>query len=58
MKMDEIHGTLTTYEMRTYTKNGQPDREAYFKSTKKTRNKEHMVEERLCDESNEEKHTL
>jgi hypothetical protein len=32
MTMDELHGTLTTYEMRTDTENGQPNREATFKS--------------------------
>jgi hypothetical protein len=54
MTMDELHGTLTTYEMRTYTKNRQPNRETTFKATEKIRNKEHRVEERPGDESNEE----
>jgi hypothetical protein len=54
MTMDELHGTLTTYEMRTDTENEQPNREATFKATKKTRNKEHRVEERPGDESDEE----
>jgi hypothetical protein len=54
MTMDELHGTLTTYKMRTYRKNGHPNRETYFKSMKKTRNKEPRVEEKLGNESNEE----
>ena len=44
MTMDELHGALTTYEMRTNKKIGQPNREASFKSMKKTRNKEEKVE--------------
>jgi hypothetical protein len=54
MTMDELHGTLTTYEMRTNTKNGHPNREEYFKYKKKTRNKEHGVDEKPGNESNEE----
>jgi hypothetical protein len=52
--MDELHGTLTTYEMRTDTENGQPNRQASFRSMKKTRNNEHRVEERSGNESDEE----
>jgi hypothetical protein len=54
MTMDELHGTLAAYEMRTDRENEQPNREAPFKVTKKTRNKEHKVEERPGDESDEE----
>jgi hypothetical protein len=54
MTMDELHGTLATYEMRTDTTNGHPNKEAAFKATKKTRNKEHRVEERPDNKSDEE----
>jgi hypothetical protein len=30
MTMDELHGSLTTYEMRTGTKNGQSNRRSNF----------------------------
>jgi hypothetical protein len=33
--MDELHGSLTTYEMRIGTKNEQSNKEATFKATKK-----------------------
>ena len=37
---DELHGILTTYQMRTKMEDEQPmRREATFKSSKKTRNK-------------------
>jgi len=39
--------------MRTYTKNEQQTREVAFKALNKTRNKWHMVEERLNYESDE-----
>jgi hypothetical protein len=52
--MDELHGTLTSYEMRTNIKNGHSNREASFNATKKIRNKEHRVEERPDDELDEE----
>jgi hypothetical protein len=42
LTMDELHGILTTYEMRTELEDEQPmRREASFKSSKKTRNKGH-----------------
>jgi hypothetical protein len=53
MTMDELHGALIAYEMRKDTENEQPNREASFKSTKKIRNKEHMVEERPANELDE-----
>jgi hypothetical protein len=31
MTMDELHGILTSYEMRTDTENGHPNREAILK---------------------------
>jgi hypothetical protein len=52
--MDELHGILTAYGMRIDTKNGQPNKEASFKATNKTRNKEHKVEQNIGDESDEE----
>jgi hypothetical protein len=54
MTMDELHGILTAYEMRTNIENGQSNEEVYFKSMKKKRNKEHKVEENPSDESDEE----
>ena len=54
--MDELHGILTTYEMRADTKNEQPTtRETTFKASNKTRNKGHKEEERLDDEWDEKK---
>jgi hypothetical protein len=54
MTLDELHRTLTTYEMRIDIENGKKNRKETFKATKKTRNKEHRVEEIPSDESNEE----
>ena len=45
MTMDELHGTLIAYEMRTYIEDGQ-SREASFKASNKTWNKGHKQEER------------
>ena len=54
LTMDELHGILTTYEMRTHTENEQPKiREVTFKSSKKTRNKGHKEEQRCDDEWDE-----
>ena len=54
MTMDELHGTLTAYEMRIDTKNWQENIEETFKSMEKIGNKEYREEERLGDESDEE----
>ena len=54
MKMDVLHGIITAYEMRTYTKNEQPTiREVAFKSSKKKRNIGHIEEEILENEWDE-----
>jgi uncharacterized lipoprotein YehR (DUF1307 family) len=47
MKMDELHGSLITYEMRTGTKSDQPNNEAAFKSTKKTKDKDNDLDEEI-----------
>lgn len=51
MTMEELHNTLTTYEMRTDTEDGPSSREVAFKSTRKTRNKELKVEGTLDNDS-------
>ena len=53
--MDELHGILIAYEMRTNIENEQPKtKEVAFKASKKTRNKGHEEEERSYDEWDEE----
>ena len=47
MKMDELHGTFTTYEMRTYIEYGQStSREVSSKASNKRWNKGHKPKER------------
>ena len=54
MTMDELHGTLTAYEMRIYIEDGQSkSRKATFKSSNKTQNKGHKQEEMSDDEWDE-----
>lgn len=52
--MEILHGTLVTYEMRIDRYVGYSNREASFKSTKNSRNKELKIEWTLCDKSDEE----
>jgi hypothetical protein len=54
MTMDELHGSLIAYEMRTCTENDQSNKEASFKSIKKTKDKEHKAEEKSGYDSDEE----
>ena len=51
--MDELHGILTKYKMRTNIENELTTREVALKSSKKTRNKGHKEEERSNDEWDE-----
>ena len=57
MIMDELHGILTTYKMRTEIENEQErpkTREVTFKASKKTRNKGHKEEQTSDDEWDEQ----
>ena len=49
MKMDELHGYIIAYEMRTGTKNDQPNNEATFKSIKKTKYKDNDLDEEITN---------
>ena len=54
LTMDELHGILTAYEMRTKMEDEQPmRRESTFKASNKTRNKGHKEEEISYDEWDE-----
>ena len=54
MTMDELHGTLTGYEMITYIEDGKSmRREEGFKASNKTQNKGHRQEETPDDEWDE-----
>jgi hypothetical protein len=45
MTMDELHGTLMAYEMRTCTESDQTNNEVAFKSIKKTEDKDNDLDE-------------
>jgi hypothetical protein len=47
MTMDELHGSLIAYEMRTGTKSDQQNNEAAFKSIKKTKDKDNDLDEEI-----------
>jgi hypothetical protein len=47
MKMDELHGSLIAYEMRTSTESDQPNNEEAFKSIKKTKYKDNDLDEEI-----------
>ena len=47
MTMDELHGSLIAYEMRTSTKSDQPNSEAAFKAIKKKKYKENDLDEEI-----------
>ena len=49
MTMDELHGSLIRYEMRTGTKSDQPNNEASFKSIKKTKDKDNDLDEEITN---------
>jgi hypothetical protein len=45
MTMDELHGSLIAYEMRTGTESDQPNNESAFKAIKKTKDKDNNLDE-------------
>jgi hypothetical protein len=49
MKMDELHGSLTTYELRIGTKSYQSNNEASFKVIKKTKYKDNDLDEDIAN---------
>jgi uncharacterized lipoprotein YehR (DUF1307 family) len=49
MTMDELHGTLMAYEMRTSTKSDQPNNEVAFKSIKNTKDKDNDLDEEIAN---------
>jgi hypothetical protein len=49
MTMDELHGSLIAYEMRTGTESDQPKNEADFKSIKKTKDKDNDLDEEITN---------
>jgi hypothetical protein len=49
MKMDELHGSLIAYEMRTGTESDQPNSEVAFKSINKTNDKDNDLDEEISN---------
>jgi hypothetical protein len=49
MTMDELHGSLIAYEMRTGTESDQPNNEATFKAIKKTKDKDNDLDEEIAN---------
>jgi hypothetical protein len=49
MTMDELHGSLIEYEMRTGTKSDQPNNEVAFKSIKQTKDKDNDLDEEITN---------
>jgi hypothetical protein len=49
MKMDELHGSLIAYEMRTSTESDQPNNEAAFKAIKKKKYKDNDLDEEISN---------
>jgi hypothetical protein len=49
MTMDELHGSLIAYEMRTGTKSDQPNNEATFKAINKTKDKDNDLDEEITN---------
>jgi hypothetical protein len=47
MKMDELHGSLITYETRTGIESDQPNNEVAFKAINKTKNKDNDLDEEI-----------
>jgi hypothetical protein len=45
MTMDELHGSLIAYKMRTSTESDQPKNEATFKAINKTKDKDNELDE-------------
>jgi hypothetical protein len=49
MTMDELHGILMAYEMRTGIESDQPNNEAAFKAIKKTKDKDKYLDEEIAN---------
>jgi hypothetical protein len=49
MTMDELHGSLIAYEMRTGTESDQPNNEAVFKAINKTKDKDNDLDEDITN---------
>jgi hypothetical protein len=49
MAMDELHGTLMAYEMRTGTESDQTNNEAAFKAIKNTKDKDNDLDEKITN---------
>jgi uncharacterized lipoprotein YehR (DUF1307 family) len=49
MTMDELHGILMAYEMRTGTESDQTNNEAAFKAIKKTKDKDNDLDEEIAN---------
>jgi hypothetical protein len=49
MTMDELHGPLIAYEMRTGTESDQPNNEAAFKAIKKTKDRDNDLDEEIAN---------
>jgi hypothetical protein len=47
MTMDELHGSLIAYEMRTGIESDQPNNEAAFKAIKRTKDKDNDLDEEI-----------
>jgi hypothetical protein len=47
--MDELHGSLIAYEMRTCTESDQPNNEAAFKAIKKTKDTDNNLDEEIAN---------
>ena len=47
MTMDELHGTLMAYEMRTGTESDQTNNEAAFKAINKKKDKDNDLDEEI-----------
>ena len=49
MIMDELHGTLMPYKMRTGTESNQTNNEVDFKAIKKTKDKDNNLDEEITN---------
>jgi hypothetical protein len=49
MTMDELHGSLIAYEMRTGTESDQPNNEAAFKAIKNKKDKDNDLDEEIAN---------
>jgi hypothetical protein len=49
MTMDELHGSLIAYEMRTGTESDQPNNETTFKAINRTKEKDNDLDEEITN---------